>query len=71
MVVHAQLRNRLAFGSRVFLYDLPHFLGVLERVSGELVQGAELLGTLVKEVGLRLQFVFLFERIADLLLVLV
>lgn len=54
MVVHAQLRNRLAFGSRVFLYDLPHFLGVLERVSSELVEGAELLGTLVKEVGLRL-----------------
>ena len=54
MVVHAQLRNRFAFGSRVFLNDLPHFLGVLERVGSQLVEGAELLSALVKEVGLRL-----------------
>lgn len=71
VIVHAQLGDRLALGARVLLDDLPRFPGVLERVGGYLVQGAQLLRAPVEEVGLGLQLVFLLERLADLLLVLV
>lgn len=69
VIVGPQFGNGLTAGPRVLLDGLPDAGGIGLRGGGELVEGAELLGLAMEEVGLRLDVVLLAEGLADLLFV--